>query len=173
MVFCYLHFSYKTFRLYVFVFLVRLDFFHFAFVEFSIFSFKLSFQVGQFSSINSILLKPIYSFDRNFIVNIIFIDMHDLVTAAYFIFSHGSCVTSCSRLSSPWTYSSAEAQCQRRSLLWWGKPPIHIFLASAAGPCYTFLCQPFGCRGFDIFQVLCFLSGLSLVTPNQTGGLKS
>jgi hypothetical protein len=84
----------------VFVFLVRLDVFHFAFVEFSIFSFKLSFQVAQFSLINSILLKPIYPIDRSFIVNIEFSDMHGLVTAAYSIFSHEGCVTSCSRSSS-------------------------------------------------------------------------
>ena len=85
----------------MFVFLVRLNVFHFAFVEFSIFSFKLSFQVAQFSLINSILLKLIYQVDRSFIVNIEFNDMHGLVTVTYFIFSHGGCVTSCSRLSSP------------------------------------------------------------------------
>ena len=85
----------------MFVFLVRLDVFHFAFVEFSIFSFKLSFQVAQFSPSNSILLKPIYPVNRNSIVNIEFSDMHGLVTAAYFIFSHEGCVTNCSHSSSP------------------------------------------------------------------------
>ena len=84
----------------MFVFLVRLDVFHFAFVEFSIFSFKLSFQVAQFSPLNSILLKLIYPVDRSFIVDIEFNDMHGLVTAAYSIFSHGGCVKSCSRSSS-------------------------------------------------------------------------